>query len=99
MLNLFRVVSMTEGVSFLILLFIAMPLKHHFGYPLAVTIMGWTHGLLYMAYLYLGMNAGQRQRWSGAFVSLVAVLGAIPFGCFYLERRLRRELATESAAR
>src|SRR5438552_3773981 len=46
-----RLVGYTEGVSFLVLLGIAMPLKYFAGMPLAVTIVGAIHGLLWILYV------------------------------------------------
>ena len=51
MLNNFRIISLIEGLSFLVLLFIAMPLKYHWGHPEAVSMVGMTHGLLFIAYV------------------------------------------------
>ena len=45
-----RAVGLAEGVSFLLLLGVAMPLKYAAGYPQAVRIVGWVHGLFFMGY-------------------------------------------------
>ncbi len=95
-INKFRLISLLEGVSFLLLLFVAMPLKYHYGIPQATTVMGWTHGLLFMAYCYMAMNVSARQGWSGGFSGLVILAGMVPFACFLLERRLKREEPQES---
>lgn len=91
MLNSFRVISLIEGLSFLVLLFIAMPLKYHWGHPEAVSVVGMTHGLLFIAYAGLAMIAMRRQGWSERFMFGVVLAGMAPFGCFFLEQRLRKE--------
>lgn len=91
MLNSFRVISLIEGLSFLVLLFIAMPLKYHWGHPEAVSVVGMTHGLLFIAYAGLAMIVMQRQGWSERFMFGVVLAGMVPFGCFFLEQRLRKE--------
>jgi len=82
---------MIEGLSFLILLFIAMPLKYHFDMPIAVSIAGWVHGLLFMAYIFLALETSKQQNWSGLYTGIVLLAGAIPFACFFLDKRLKQE--------
>jgi integral membrane protein len=88
-----RLVAFLEGVSFLVLLFIAMPLKYLAGLPLAVRIVGLVHGLLFLGFLAALYRAGSQRgwplrRWLTAFVSSV-----VPFGTFVFDRSLRREIA------
>ncbi len=92
MLNTFRIVSLLEGCSFLLLLFVAMPAKYYLGYPQGVSLMGWVHGFLFMAYMYYAMAVAQRQNWSSGFSGLVMLAGFLPFACFVLERRLKKEV-------
>ena len=51
-LKLFMKISIAEGISFLLLLLIAMPLKYLADLPLAVKYVGWLHGLLFIIYLF-----------------------------------------------
>jgi integral membrane protein len=82
---------MIEGVSFLFLLGVAMPLKYFAGMPAAVKFAGWTHGLLFMAFcMCLLVAQGERQwplRWSG----MILLAALLPFGPFVIDRRLRNE--------
>jgi len=98
-INKFRLISLVEGVSFLLLLFVAMPLKYQMGMPQAVTVMGWAHGLLFMVYISMAMSLSARQGWSGMFTTLVMLAGMLPFACFILEKRLKKELPAESLQR
>lgn len=91
MLNGFRVLSLIEGLSFLILLFVAMPLKYYWGQPEMVSVVGMAHGVLFMAYVGFALLVAQRQGWSDRFMLGVVAAGMLPFGCFFLEQRLRRE--------
>lgn len=97
MLNRFRIVSMLEGVSFLLLLFVAMPAKYQFGIPEAVTVMGWAHGFLFMAYVFMAVNLSNRFLWSPLYTIGVVLAGMIPFACFALEMRLKREVEQDAA--
>ena len=92
-LGRFRAVALLEGLSFVLLLFVAMPLKYLAGMPLAVRVVGLAHGLLFVLFLFTLMEVAIAYRWS-----LVRVLGAfvsslLPFGTFVLDARLRREEA------
>ncbi len=91
MLNNFRIISLIEGLSFLVLLFVAMPLKYYWGYPEAVSMVGMTHGMLFIAYVLLAAMVGQRQGWSDRFMFVVVLAGMLPFGCFVLEQKLKKE--------
>jgi integral membrane protein len=83
-----RLVGVIEGISFLLLLGIAMPLKYAFELPQAVRIVGMAHGILFIALalvLLLAWIGGALSfRW--AFIAFVATL--IPFGPFLIDRRL-----------
>jgi integral membrane protein len=84
----FRIVAFWEGISYLLLLFVAMPLKYGFGVDMAVRIVGLTHGVLFIAYVVtLGLawsRLGARLGW------IAGVLSFVPGGTFWLELRLRR---------
>jgi integral membrane protein len=86
----FRIIGFLEGISFLILLGIAMPLKYIFDFPIAVTIVGSIHGGLFTLYVLavLYMMIAIRWRFSHAFLAMVA--SVIPFGPFILDARLLR---------
>ena len=85
----FRIVAFWEGISYLLLLFVAMPLKYGFGADMAVRVVGMGHGVLFLAYCATLALAARRL---GARLSLLAFLVSfLPAGTFWLERRLRRD--------
>lgn len=87
-----RVLGIVEGVSFLLLLFVAMPLKYFFAFPAAVKVVGFIHGLLFILFCFALFNAKIARRWSvcKALVPFVAAL--LPGGPFFIDRRLRAEV-------
>ena len=87
MIAVFRRVAWLEGVSLLLLLFVAMPLKHGFGLPQAVRVVGMAHGLLFLAYAALLFRVGIELRWGGATLLLGFVTSSVPFGTFWFDRR------------
>jgi integral membrane protein len=92
-----RAVGLTEAVSFLLLLGVAMPLKYVAGYPLAVRIVGWIHGLLFMAYCYELFEAATERGWPWKKSAKLFVAALLPFGPFVMDRELRAEAADASA--
>jgi integral membrane protein len=84
-------IGIVEGVSFLILLGIAMPLKHFADLPEAVRIVGWLHGLLFIGFVVALILARDAMRWSFRWTGLVLLAALLPFGPFAIDRRLRKE--------
>ena len=85
----FRIVAFWEGISYLLLLFVAMPLKYGLGMDVAVRVVGMAHGVLFIAYVatlaLAWSRLGTRLGW------MAAVLSFVPGGTFWLEARLRRD--------
>lgn len=84
-----RVVALTEGVSFLILLGLAMPLKYLAGMPQAVKIFGWAHGVLFVALCFLLLKVTIEYRWPLMRSAMVFIAALLPFGPFVIDRRLK----------
>lgn len=75
-----------EGISYLILLFIAMPVKYYAGIPEAVTVIGYLHGVLFVLYCIMLALVMQKLKWNLQKGVLAFILSLIPFGTFYLNR-------------
>lgn len=86
-----RVIAFIEGISFLLLLGVAMPLKYFAGMPAAVKTAGWIHGVLFMLYLFAVAEVTVRRRCSLSLAFGAVVASLVPFGTFALDARLRRE--------
>ena len=88
MLKAFRIISFIEGISFIALLFIAMPAKYGYGVDL-VAIAGPVHGVLWLAYLPLLEIVSRQQEWQKSLWNYAFITSILPFGCFFLEKRFR----------
>jgi integral membrane protein len=86
----FRTVSLAEGISFLVLLCIAMPLKYAANLPIAVMIAGMVHGLLFLAYVGLAWDQRIAQRWDAKRFLVVLVASVLPTGPFWLHKSLKK---------
>ncbi|KHF38144.1 DUF3817 domain-containing protein [Halalkalibacter okhensis] len=94
MLKIFRSVSYIEGLSFLLLLGIAMPLKYMFDMPMMVTITGWIHGILFMLYFIVLAVVMFTEKWSFTKGLLAAIASVIPFGPFIFDAKLMKDEPT-----
>jgi integral membrane protein len=86
-----RLIALLEGLSFLVLLGIAMPLKYLANSPTPVKITGWIHGLLFVLYLLAVADVSRKRQWSMAQVAGALVASVVPFGTFILDAKLRQE--------
>ncbi|MDB5236780.1 MAG: rane protein [Hymenobacter sp.] len=83
-----RLVAFLEGVSFLVLLLIAMPLKYLAGQPGAVRPVGMAHGVLFVLYVVLLMQQGVAHSWPLRKVALGLIASVVPLGTFWADRKL-----------
>jgi integral membrane protein len=90
LMSLLRAVSLTEGVSYLLLLMVAMPLKYIWDQPLAVKFVGWAHGLLFMALGALLLLAMLRAALPFRLAVIVGIAALLPAGPFFADRLLKR---------
>ena len=86
-----RIAGIAEGISFLFLLFIAMPLKYLADIPEAVLITGWIHGALFILYTIALLQVWHTKRWPLLRVAIGFGASLIPFGTFITDKKLRKE--------
>ena len=91
-LQKFKLINKIEGISFIILLFIAMPLKYSFGYPIATKVVGMIHGLLVFAFIYQIIEAKKEAGFTLKETALYSILSLIPFGSFYTDKILAKKI-------
>jgi len=86
----FRIIGFVEGISYLVLLFVAMPLKYVMGFAIATKIVGMTHGILFMIFLVVLMQAAQKHNFSMKDSIVFFIASLIPFGTFLTDSRLNK---------
>lgn len=94
----FRIVAFLEGMSFLILLGIAMPLKYMAGKPEAVQIVGMAHGVLFILYVLMVLQVRSVLQWSTKETLVALAASVLPFGTFYVDARMVRSAAEPQQA-
>lgn len=87
----FRMVAIIEGISYLFLLFIAMPLKYFANMPEVVKYTGWVHGILFMLYILTLINAKFDANWGFKKVFIAFICSLLPFATFILDKTLRKD--------
>lgn len=90
-LTLLRKVGIAEGVSFLVLMLIAMPMKYFYDMPMAVKVVGWLHGILFIAFLWLAWNYKNEKNKNYKWFALAFVASLLPAGTFFFDRKLKTE--------
>lgn len=87
----FRKIAFAEGVSFLVLLFIAMPLKYMASLPITVTIVGGLHGLLFIGFLIMAWEVRNEFKKDFRWLLKAGLASIIPFGTFVMDKEWRKE--------
>ena len=90
-INRLRFIGNIEGVSYLVLLFLAMPLKYFADMPMMVTWVGWIHGVLFVLYCFSILEVKLSMSWKicTSFIPFIAAL--VPFGPFLIDNWLKKK--------
>lgn len=89
--RLFVPVSLAEGVSFLVLLFVAVPLQVFGHHQTPVQIFGMLHGLLFIAYVMIAAYGYLQRKWTPKHLVWILVMSVLPTGAFFAERAVKNE--------
>ena len=90
MKNAFRIIAFLEGLSYVLLLFVAVPIKYNLGDETYVKILGMPHGILFVAYLILAYLIKSDMQWKTKEFGVVLLASLVPFGTFFVERKYFR---------
>ncbi len=84
-----RVIAILEGISLLVLVFIAVPMKYYFGNPAGSKIVGPVHGALFLLFVFNTLSVGIEQHWKFSTTTWKVLLACIiPFGTFYIDNKI-----------
>ncbi|MBL8321657.1 MAG: DUF3817 domain-containing protein [Acinetobacter sp.] len=93
-----RAVGFLEGMSFLLLLFIAMPVKYMMGNPILVKYVGMGHGVLFIVFLVVLFAVCEKQKWSLKVFILGLIASILPFGPFVFDLKIKHLEQPEAGA-
>ena len=88
-----RILGLIEGISYIVLLFISMPLKYVAKIPQAVMVNGWLHGVLFVLLGLSIINVWIKQKWPFKRAFIAGLVTLIPFGTFWFDKSLKQEQA------
>ena len=84
---IFKIISFLEGMSYILLLFVAVPIKYMAGNSYLVKSLGMPHGILFLLYVLLALYIRSKMKWDFKVTLIVLVASLIPFGTFYINRK------------
>lgn len=88
-----RLLAFLEGISLILLVFIAVPIKYGFHNPVPVKIIGQIHGILFLLFVFNTISAGIEHKWRFMHTTWKVLLACIiPFGTFYIDAKILREI-------
>ncbi len=87
MIKTFKIISFLEGLSYILLLFVGVPLKYMVGNDILVKSLGMPHGLLFIAYIIMAMLIREDMKWGTKTTFIVLIASILPFGTFYINRK------------
>jgi integral membrane protein len=93
MIRFFKIITTLEGISAIVLFFIAMPLKYIYNQPEAVRVTGMAHGVLFTVYIALAILLKFRLHWDWKKFLIICLASIPPFGTFYIEWKYFRNTA------
>lgn len=85
-----RVISIMEGISFLLLLGVAMPLKYMWSNDMLIRPIGMAHGVLFLVFLVVLLVVCQKEKWSLSMFVMGLVASLLPFAPFLFDMKLRK---------
>ncbi len=87
MIKGFRLISYLEGISYLLILFVTMPLKYMFESPEPNKVIGMAHGLLFLLYIVFAIVVKFEKQWNNKTLAIVLLCSIIPFGTFWMDKK------------
>ncbi len=83
-----RIIGIIEGLSYILLLFICMPLKYIWQMPAPVKYNGWLHGVLFVGYGLFLIIVWMQQKWTFQKFIVGGIASLIPFGTFWFDKKI-----------
>jgi len=92
MLHTFRIIAFLEGLSYILLLFIATPIKYFLENEQFVKILGMPHGLLFITYIIFSFLIRSTFKWNNKTFAIILIASLLPFGTFYIDKKYLKPL-------
>ncbi|RYG05956.1 MAG: DUF3817 domain-containing protein [Chitinophagaceae bacterium] len=88
-----RIIGLLEGISLLVLVFIAVPLKYGFANDQFTKMIGPVHGALFLLFVFNAVSVAIEKRWVFSEITWKVLLAClVPFGTFYVDQKILKKL-------
>lgn len=87
MVKTFKIIAFLEGWSYLIMLFIGIPLKYLAKNDIIIKTLGQPHGILFLIYVVLAVLIKKQMKWSFGSLLIIVIAAALPFGPFWVDKK------------
>ncbi len=98
MLLLFRTIAVLEGISYLMLFGLTMPLKYLADMPEPNKYVGYAHGFLFIAYIILAVVFWMQNKWSIKKGGILLIASLLPFATFYVDEKYLKPMRTKTVS-
>ncbi len=92
MIYIYRLTAFLEGVSYILLLLIAVPIKYLLNEAFYVKILGMPHGILFILYILFSIIAKIKYNWNFRKFLVISIASLVPFGTFYIDKKYLTKL-------
>lgn len=92
---IFRIISFLEGLSYLAILFVTMPLKYLFSSPEPNKFIGMAHGFLFIGYIVVAFLLKPEKKWDNKTFAIILICSIIPFGTFWMDQKYLKKAPVE----
>ena len=87
MKNIFRIVALLEGVSYILLITFGLYYKYQLNNDIYVKLLGMPHGILFILYIVLAFLLRKQENWNFIEFAIILFASLIPFGTFYIDKK------------
>ena len=87
MLNWFKRIALLEGISSILLILVAVPIKYLADNPIFVKYLGMPHGILFILYIIMAFLLKDEKNWNLKNFAIILLASLIPFGTFYVDKK------------
>ncbi len=87
MKNIFRIVALLEGTSYILLMTFGLYYKYQLNNDIYVKLLGMPHGILFILYIVLAFLLRKQENWNFIEFAIILFASLIPFGTFYIDRK------------
>lgn len=91
MIKFFKIIGILEGISAILLFFVAVPMKYLFANPILIRPVGMAHGVLFTIYILLAIMLKFEQNWNFKKLVIIAIAAIVPLGTFYVDKKYLKD--------